>query len=55
MTTARLRATTLAAWLILDQVLTVVQIIGAVVLLGGAAIVQLAAGHRIEPDTPPVQ
>jgi len=44
---------TLAAWLILDQVLTVVQLLGAVVLLAGAAIVQVAAGRRIEPDTPP--
>jgi drug/metabolite transporter (DMT)-like permease len=44
---------TLAAWLLLGQVLTVVQVVGAVVLLAGAAIVQIAAGRRIEPDTPP--
>ena len=44
---------TLAGWLILGQVLTVVQIIGAAVLLGGAAIVQLAAGRPIEPTPPP--
>jgi drug/metabolite transporter (DMT)-like permease len=44
---------TLAAWLILGQVLNVVQIVGAVVLLAGAAIVQVASGRRIEPDTPP--
>ena len=44
---------TLAAWWVLDQVLTWDQVVGAVVLLAGAAIVQVAAGRRIEPDTPP--
>jgi drug/metabolite transporter (DMT)-like permease len=44
---------TLAAWLILGQVLTLAQVIGAAVLLAGAAIVQVAAGRRVEPDTPP--
>jgi hypothetical protein len=34
-------------------VLTWGQVVGAVVLLAGAAIVQVAAGRRIEPDTPP--
>ena len=44
---------TLAAWLILNQVLTIVQVIGAAVLLAGAAIVQIASGRPLEPDTPP--
>jgi len=44
---------TLAAWLILGQVLTVAQIVGAVVLLAGAAIVQIASGRPIESDPPP--
>jgi drug/metabolite transporter (DMT)-like permease len=44
---------TLAAWLILGQVLTVVQIIGAAVLLSGAAVVQIASGRRLDPPPTP--
>jgi drug/metabolite transporter (DMT)-like permease len=44
---------TLASRLVLGQVLTVVQVIGAVVLLGGAAIVQLTSGRRTEPEALP--
>ena len=46
---------TLASWLLLGQVLTVMQVIGAVVLLGGAAIVQLTSGRRTEPEALPVR
>ncbi|WP_291412560.1 EamA family transporter [Actinophytocola sp.] len=44
---------TALAWLILGQALTVVQVAGAVVLLIGATVVQLAARAPVVPDLPP--
>ncbi|AHI00532.1 hypothetical protein KALB_7174 [Kutzneria albida DSM 43870] len=41
------------AWLLLGQALTVPQVIGAAVLLAGAALVQFASGRRLEPEPLP--
>jgi drug/metabolite transporter (DMT)-like permease len=42
---------TVLAWWLLGEALGVVQVIGAVVLLGGAVVVQLAS-HRAVPVQP---
>ena len=41
---------TALAWLMLGQALTIVQVIGAVVLLAGATVVQLASRRQVTPE-----
>jgi drug/metabolite transporter (DMT)-like permease len=43
---------TIAAWLLLGQTLDQVQVVGAVVLLGGAALVQLTSGKPVPGPEP---
>ncbi|MBV9846891.1 MAG: EamA family transporter, partial [Kutzneria sp.] len=40
------------AWLLLGQSLTAMQMVGAVVLLGGAALAQIASAERPAPAQP---